>query len=491
MGTQAEGLKAFWKLLMLTLVILASFTPPKVSPAPADPATMGVWTEPFGLGMFPVHSVLLNDGRVMMVSHQTSSSDTVVQAWDPATRRTTTLPTSSGRDFYCAGHSLLPDGRVLFSSGQVQETYPAKDGVRDTDVFDPASNTWKSGPLLSEARWYPTNVQLPGGETLIFGGQKNSSTPSKTVDLYDPAINRISRLPASATRKVGLYPRLHLMPDAKLLWTNSSSGVDTKTTTVFNPTSSSWSSVAAMNFGTRHTGSSVLLPGLSRVLVTGGYNSARGTTPTAEILDYSAPTPRWRYTSPMSNPRRDANAVVLPDGKVLVVGGGRGPGKYQSPVLVPELFDPSSETWTVMASQKAPRMYHSTAVLLPDGRVLSAGQDRGSYQLTGEVYSPPYLFRGPRPTATSAPSAMTYGESFSVSTPDATTIERVALVSPSSVTHSINFNQRYVELGFSEADGNLSVSAPRNSREAPPGDYMMFLVNRENVPSVATWVSVS
>jgi len=86
---------------------------------------------------------------------------------------------------------------------------------------------------------------------------------------------------------------------------------------------------------------------------------------------------------------------------------------------------------------------------------------------------------------------MTYGESFSVSTPDATTIERVALVSPSSVTHSINFNQRYVELGFSEADGNLSVSAPRNSREAPSGDYMMFLVNRENVPSVATWVSVS
>jgi hypothetical protein len=143
-----------------------------------------------------------------------------------------------------------------------------------------------------------------------------------------------------------------------------------------------------------------------------------------------------------------------------------------------------------MAAQAAPRIYHSTAVLLPDGRVLSAGQNDGTFQTTAEIYSPPYLFRGSRPTIASAPQRVRYDTSFSIETPDAAEIARIALVRPGSVTHSVNFDQRYVELEFTTGTGTLSARAPRTSSIAPPGVYMLFVIDVDGTPSVASWVKV-
>jgi hypothetical protein len=176
---------------------------------------------------------------------------------------------------------------------------------------------------------------------------------------------------------------------------------------------------------------------------------------------------------------------------VLEVGGGKT-GSYGNPVFASELFDPVSETWSVMDSQTAPRMYHSSAVLLPDGRVLSLGQDKQtSYAKTGELYSPPYLFHGDRPTISVAPPAAAYGTAFTVESPEAADITRVALVSPGSETHSVNMSQRYVDSAFAlNEDGTISVSAPADGNVAPPGWYMLFLLNSEGIPSVASWVHV-
>jgi hypothetical protein len=144
-----------------------------------------------------------------------------------------------------------------------------------------------------------------------------------------------------------------------------------------------------------------------------------------------------------------------------------------------------------MAAQTAQRMYHSTAVLLPDGRVLSAGSDSGTLKRTYEIFSPPYLFRGARPVIDAAPSSLTYGQAFDVSTGDAGTLSKVVLMRPGSATHSIDIEQRDVELAFTSAGSSVSVTAPSTSNQAPPGWYMLFLVNTEGVPSIAAWVHLA
>ena len=181
---------------------------------------------------------------------------------------------------------------------------------------------------------------------------------------------------------------------------------------------------------------------------------------------------------------------MLADGSVLAVGGGLTPN-FSNPVRTPELFNPDTRTWKDMAPQVAPRMYHSTTLLLPDGRVLSAGHDKGSYGTTVEIYSPPYLFKGARPTISSAPSSLGYGAGFSVGTPNAAGIDTVALVRPGSVTHGVDFDQRYVPMSFNASGGSLSVTAPPNGNTAPPGWYMLFLVSAAGIPSVASWVHLT
>jgi galactose oxidase len=144
-----------------------------------------------------------------------------------------------------------------------------------------------------------------------------------------------------------------------------------------------------------------------------------------------------------------------------------------------------------MAAQATPRIYHATTVLLPDGRVLSAGMDNGSYQFTGEIFSPPYLFKGPRPTITSAPSSLGYNQAFQIATPDAGDVQRVALMKPGSATHSIDSEQRYVDLSFTAGDGDISATSPSDGNKAPPGWYMLFIVSSSGVPSVASWVKLT
>jgi hypothetical protein len=218
-----------------------------------------------------------------------------------------------------------------------------------------------------------------------------------------------------------------------------------------------------------------------KILLNGGGDPP---TATAEVIDLNAPTPSWRSVHSMANARRQSNSTLLPDGKVLVTGGSSGSGFDNStnPVYPAEIWDPSTEQWTTVASITVYRGYHSTAVLLPDGRVVSAGGEVGGPSY--EIYSPPYLFQGPRPTITSAPTNVGYGQTFFVQTPDATSIRQVTWLRLTSVTHSFNQNQRLLHLAFSQVTGGLNVTSPANANLSPPGDYMLFIVNSNGVPSV-------
>jgi hypothetical protein len=176
----------------------------------------------------------------------------------------------------------------------------------------------------------------------------------------------------------------------------------------------------------------------------------------------------------------------------LAVGGGGGWGEYTNPIFAPELYNPATGQWTVMASQAIQRTYHSTAVLLPDGRVISSGSDNGAFtEMTYEIYSPPYLFNGAQPVIQSAPTSLTYGSTFSITTSNASSITGVALVHPGATTHADDFDQRYVPLSFTVGSGTITATAPANGSLAPPGYYMLVIVNSSGVPSVMPFLQLS
>ena len=217
---------------------------------------------------------------------------------------------------------------------------------------------------------------------------------------------------------------------------------------------------------------------------------------TAYVLDMTQTSPAWRQVASMAFARTYHNSTILPDGSVLVTGGGTTTNAIgtSDAVLPAELWSPTTETWTTLAAMNAPRLYHSEALLMPDARVLISGGGRynddtePTDQFSLEFFEPPYLFKGPRPTISSAPSQLSYAQNFTVQTPDAARIATVSLIRFGAVTHAINMSQRFIPLSFSVGTGSLTITAPVNANLAPPGNYMLFLVDTNGVPSVAAIV---
>ncbi|MEX1046990.1 MAG: galactose oxidase-like domain-containing protein [Actinomycetota bacterium] len=477
--------------LVLFLSLIAQ--PMAAPPATADPADVGEWEEPIEVGVIGIHAILLPTGKVLLYSVPEELVSSPARIWDPETDTTTDVSIPLQRRLFCTGHSILADGRPFLTGGQARPRH----GVTDTDFLDPQAETWTPGPGMSRKRYYPTNVTLGDGRVLIFGGQRDNDFTQRSVELYEPSSNTIEMLPRSANRVLGLYPRIHLLPGGRLFWSGEQYADEEPVTAFFNVNTSRWKELGDFKANRRFEAPAVLLPGLREILVPGGgrafvQRQANGMT-SSEIIDFGAPNPRWQYTAPMNLPRGHHNAVLLPDGTVLVVGGAEH-GPYKDPVKEAEIFDPETGTWEIMAAQQAPRAHHSTALLLPDGRVMTAGQneeDEG-FAETVEIFSPPYLHKGtPRPLIASAPTDVEYGDPLPITTDEALDIERVALVRPGAVTHANDMEQRYVDLDFETAAGVVNAEVPSNPNVAPPGYYMLFIVDSEGVPSEAAWVQVA
>lgn len=484
---------------MATLTTAAGSATAAATAAAAAPAaapeqsstTVGQWSAPFDLGLVAAHATLLPTGKVLLFADPDTHLGSEAHIWDPANMSNVDIGLSGARNLFCAGQTVLADGRVLVAGGT--RFGSPRDGTKLTTLLDPGTNQWIPGPLMQRRRWYPSLLELGDGRSLVFGGWADSKHPLESVEMLNRAATKFSLLPQSADRELGLYPGMHLLPNGNVFFSSEEDAGFVEQPAVFNPATNAWHSVARMLDGPRWQTPSVLLPGLHEVLVPGGTSSLKdnfgGAKSSAEIFDFGAASPGWRLTGSMAFARRNDNAVLLADGTVLAVGGNQT-GFYGNPVFEAELFDPATDAWTTMAAQQAPRGHHSIALLLPDGRVLSAGQTDGDQGNTGEIYSPPYLFKGTRPVIDSVASSVGYGDPLPISTPDAASIERVALVRPGSVTHMANFDQRYVDLAYSTRDSVVRATSPADGNIAPPGWYMLFVVNAQGVPSVASWVHV-
>jgi galactose oxidase len=435
-------------------------------------ATAGKWSAPFAWPIIGLHVHLLRNGKVLSWG---KFGDPYV--WDPSTKTFTAVPASTW--LFCSGHAFLSDGRLMVNGGHISDDH----GLPDANLFDPVAMTWTSRPSMAKGRWYPTTTTLANGQVVTIAGRDQNGTVVTTPEVWTGSAWRAL---SSAGRSLPYYPRTFLAPDGRVFYAGE------KQATYYLSTSGtgSWSSVGNRRYGTRDFGSAVMYrPG--KVLYVGGGR----TTATAEIIDLNQPSPAWQLTSSMAYRRRHLNATILPTGDVLVTGGTSGTGfsDEAGAVHAAELWNPATGKWTTLASNSVTRVYHSTSLLLRDGRVLHTGGGDAAgnaNHFDAELFSPPYLFKGTRPYISKAPSTVNYGEIFFIGTADPAAIKRVTWIRLGSVTHAFDSNQRFNELSFALTTGGLNVTAPNSRNLAPPGHYMLFILNGNGVPSTARIIRI-
>ena len=450
-----------------------------------DPSVEGAWGDPIPFGVVAIHLHVLPTGQVLFWDQDDPASgwDGRPRIWDPATGSIRILP-SPGYDIFCGGHAFQPDGGLLILGGTVTPGV----GFPHAITYDAFSDSWLRHPDMNAGRWYPTGTTLPSGQVLAVSGAVSSGVRNDTPQLFDPGSRTWHDL-TGAVLTQPLYPFLFVAPDGRVF----NAGPERQTSFLDTAGAGAWTAVAETL--DEHDHGSAVMYGDGKVLLVGG-SVRRNVLPyaRAEVIDLQHASPAWRSVAPMTWPRSLHNATLLADGTVLVTGGSsrERPNEADGAVLAPELWNPATETWSVLAPATVPRIYHSTAVLLPDGRVLSAGGGHPgtvSYE-NAQVFSPPYLFRGPRPTITSAPAQVGYGEAFTVETPDAAQIATVNWIRLSAVTHGFDHNQRINRLAFTTVAGGVAVTTPSSPNLCPPGHYMLFLLNDQGVPSVARIVQI-
>ena len=437
-----------------------------------------------------------------------------------------------------------PDVMARHRGGPADVGVAEASGLKTTRIFDPATNSFSAAADMHHPRWYPTLVELPDGKFLVASGVvkviKTTQLGSvRRTETYDPTANTwtVNHVGPQSENSLPFVARLHLMPNGKVLyagggemWAPSGEAIDEALwglQQLYDPSAKTWEVTGVAPFGVaRDVPSSVLLPlkppyDKGTVLMFGG---ALGPSPGGyAAVPFSTLTTVDRaghvtneMTGNLNEARWSPAGIPLPDGTVLAVAGSRNghaqaPG-FDLPVRSAEIYDPATGKWTKAASTSRDRPYHYSATLLADGRVLLGGWSPfgtlyGPHRSVGgpfannnrdssfEIYSPPYLFRGPRPKISHAPAGIAWGNTFELRVPDAADIESVVLVKPPTHQHAMDSNTRSVELSFHRTGPDrLEVAAPPGGAVAPPGAYYLF-VNRRNpgglTPSVARTVFVS
>ena len=518
------------------------------TPSATSPSVQGQWSEVFYLANVAIHTHLLRNGKVLFWGRRkqpTTDSfeslnehETHAFLFDPATMRCTPTSNQPARqsgetiNLFCSSHTFLPDGRLMVTGGHLYDSQ----GIDSATIYDPENDTWQAAEsmqgqttsaspadsLWKNGRWYPTAITLADGGVFVCSGTLATSEPepqphppntrnNSTPEIWDDGPwKQLTPFVEAVDLQQFLFPRFHLAPDGRVFMAGP--GVDSF---FFDPAGvGTWVQSSSRHAGPREYAPSVMYD-VGKIVFIGGGNDPGTHLPSqlVEKIDLTSPAPQWQPAESMHFRRRQHNATLLPDGTVLVTGGTQGGGGASGngfndltpgmPVHIAELWDPKSDRWTLMAPEQIDRCYHSTAVLLPDGRVMSAGG--GEYQPTDElvpnvpadthldaqIFSPPYLFRGPRPEILDAPTEITYGQVFPVATSGPVEVGSASLIGLSSVTHSFNTGQRVNFLTISVAENSITLTAPPNANVCPPGFHLLFLLSKDGVPSLGKTVLVT
>jgi hypothetical protein len=473
-------------------------------------ASTGKWDAPVDWAIVPLHIHLLPTGKVLAWGkYELDGTMAMPRLWDPAAGPPGTAPiVHVDTMLFCAGHAFMADGRLMVSGGHKADNR----GLDVTNIFDPVSETWVAGlPKMAKGRWYPTVTTLWDGRMITVAGRDTTSTVVVAPEIWEN--NQWVQLTGSSL-SLPYYPRDFVAPNGKLFYAG-----ERVTSRWFNPDavtakgrgSWSWSSSLAHVWPFNRDYGSAVMYETGKILYAGGGGylqwsspdpKAAAPTATAETIDLNSASPQWASTDAMHFARRHLNATILPDGQVLVTGGTSAGGfnTLSGAVHAAEVWDPKTGHWTQLASNAIDRAYHSVSLLLPDGTVLHGASgdaavpgstDQYPRQTNSEIFRPPYLFKGTRPTITSlSQTSVGYGQKFTVNTPNGLQVTDVRWIRLGSVTHAFDANQRANTLSFTKTASAVKVTAPTTGKRAPPGHYLVFILNRNGVPSVGKVIKV-
>jgi hypothetical protein len=483
-------------------------------PPPPTSYPQGRWSDPFMIPVIGITSVLLHTGKVLFWSYDPVNWDNparstvgVAYIWDPATR--TGYSIAPPENLWCAGQTVLADGRLFIAGGNLRYPDPSApagqqgfEGTLATYTFIPSTETFVRQPDMRRGRWYPTTTRLADNRVVITSGydQTGSETITNNVEIFTPSsdVAGVGSIALVGTHNpTGLYPLQYLLSGGSMLEAGPA-----RPSNLYNPAANQWSPLP--NLLSPHWGfaNGIIYTDASSgttrqtVMVAGGNNEVQTVTAN-EWLDGNNPAGGWRSFPQWLQPRRNGNTVILPDGKLLTVGGNRGMDNYQDPLLETELYSSdatvTSGQWQTMAPHSIQAAYHSSAILLPDATVLLSQDDMdhsaaAAAQHKAQVYSPPYLFKGARPIINTVPASVSRGQSFDVATDR--DVASAVLVAPGAMTHGNDMHQRAIRLPVVLRSAGLTATVPSAASTVPSGYYMLFVLDSSGIPSVAKFVRV-
>ncbi len=488
--------------LVLSATTFSTMTITGVEPAAAAPIDLddgGQWGPVEDWPMVGIHAALDRNGRVVTYGTNADGTQTgrfIYDIWTPnqsAAAGHNTLANTTNTDLFCSLQLNRADtgDMILFGGDNWTGAVTNNRGNADINSLSAATGQLSQLPGMNRARWYATGTTLPDGSIFVQGGLDGEDFPEH----WTPE-NGAELLPLDTSGLDWYYPRNFVIPDGRIF------GIDTDGNMFF--VSEQLDSLQVVGqLGEEHWGQNTTAvmfePG--KILFFGG------STRKALVIDVTSGNPVVTQTGSISGIRHWVNGTLLPDGRVLATGGSvkDSTAFFYDPIetygsnMSAEIWDPRTGQWTVRDQGQVPRLYHSTALLLPDGRILSAGGGAPGpiVNTDAELYSPDYLVAAngqptPRLTITGLSSTeLAAGQQVTVGVSAGADVARVTLVKSGSVTHSFNMDQRFVELPFDTAGDTVTATLPVNDATITPGFYLLSVLDENDIPSESEIVHVT